>query len=110
MSHSRSLPNCYRNPLSLTLLILGHAVLANAQSLDQGRNPACSSLSAVSVPGDIDFGNSLAHEFITCESLSCRVPGALGCERQPFLCVPDSWRKSEIQEDFQDRHHQRFFL
>src|SRR4051812_11246901 len=95
--------------------ILAWALPANAQPPNPlGQAPACppavSFMHAASVPGDIDFGNNLAHEFIYCESLDCGKSGANSCERQPFLCVPDSWCKGQIQGDFQDVYHQRFFL
>ncbi len=110
-----SLPNRYFRASFLAVLTVGQALPVVAQSSNlinhhPSNQPALTCPSAVSVPGDKHFGNELAHEFIYCESPECRILGGLGCERQPFLCVPESWCKAKIQEDFQDTKHQRFFL
>ncbi|MFY9823328.1 MAG: hypothetical protein WAM82_18240 [Thermoanaerobaculia bacterium] len=55
------------------------------------------------------FGHSVAYEFLCCESPACISGPQKGCQRQAGLCVPESWHKAEIQTDFKDIFHSRFF-
>jgi len=91
-------------------IVLTALALCGLPGLAQSNGEAGRPRSAAAVPGDDDLGDAVAHEFTYCESPVCNYPGLLGCERSPFLCVPDSWCRAEIQDNFRDSEHHRFFL
>jgi hypothetical protein len=98
----------------IALCALGGVRQSSAQAIVGGSDQVIASpstvefLRAVAIPGDGDVGYRLTHEFVYCESPACTLPGRVGCERQPFLCVPDSWCKAEIARNFDDGERGRF--